>query len=120
MIVSTISVAQGYQDYIGAGHNDNIIITSSSSFANATADKTLDGSGLLRDRYMAARFLGQATLGFDESDVDDLMTQGFEAWIDDQIQVSQSEISPIMNSIWSRPAGITCLKPRTNNCHIPG
>lgn len=89
-----------YNDYIGAGHNDNIVITSSSNNGNASAQKTMDGSGFLAERYEASRFLSQATLGFDETDIDEVLSNGMESWINDQIAIPKSEILPVMNSIW--------------------
>ncbi len=101
LLISGTLMAQ-YEDYLGAGHNDNITITSSSNFANSQASKTMDGSGFLAERYKAGRFLSQATLGFDETDIDNVLDMGLEAWIDDQIAKPVSQTLPVMEDIWDQ------------------
>ena len=92
-----VHAQQGYTDYIGAGHNKGIIVTTSSSeqrsdwHENASGDKTLSGDGLEGKKAEAARFLSQASFGYNEEDISKLADQGIEAWIDEQFAVAQSD-----------------------------
>ena len=84
------------QSYLGAGNNDNIIINSSSDFqsdnwsASASATNLVNGAGLDYERFMAARFLEQSTIGFEQHHIDEVINLGFEAWIDQQFSLPMS------------------------------
>ena len=86
------------QSYLGAGNVDGITITSSSEFQSdkwsdsASAINVIDGSGLDHQRFMAARFLEQSTIGFEQHDIDDVVSMGIESWIDQQIGLPMSSI----------------------------
>lgn len=83
--------AQAYDDYIGAGHSRDIIITSSSAqqqdgwTQTASADKTVDGAGMEGKLAEAARFLTQAALRHDMQEIEHVAELGIEEWIDEQI-----------------------------------
>lgn len=85
------SQSQVYDDYIGAGHSEGILITTSDEFQAfgwdqiATGEASLSGSGLDARHMETTRFLSQATLGFDPSVLDEVMDMDFEAWIDSQV-----------------------------------
>jgi uncharacterized protein (DUF1800 family) len=82
--------AQPHTDYIGAGHSNGIIVTSSSQQQKAdwttiaAGDKTLTGAGLEGLKSEAARFLSQATFGANEEDLIYAASKGFDSWIDEQ------------------------------------
>lgn len=83
-----------YDDYVGGGHSEDILISSSSNFTdpdwsdNSSPSHTIDGEGLNGPEAEAARFLYQAALGGSQKDVSDLAkTLDFEQWIDDQINL---------------------------------
>jgi len=83
------------QNYIGAGRSQNVTVTSSSNHQlygglnTASANKTIDGSGLEGDLMEAARFLSQATFGGTMNEIEDFAAQGnsFETWIDNQLAI---------------------------------
>ncbi len=93
--------AQLYSDYLGAGHSNGITVTSSSNQNSATAVKTIDGSGMDNDKMEAARFLAQATFGFDMGMVEELTGNDFEEWIDEQIDEPTSNFSEVLDEVYT-------------------
>ena len=90
LFLSHIGIAQNYSDFVGAGHDNGITVTTSHN-ANASHDgsKTVDGfqnhnSATLKD---ASRFLAQATMGYDFETIENVATMGYEAWIDEQLSL---------------------------------
>ena len=90
-----------YEDYIGAGHSEGIIVTSSSNYLDATGDKTLDGSGMDVPKYKASRFLAQSTLGANMDLINYVTDIGPEAWIEEQFTTPVTFLTPVMESIWA-------------------
>ncbi len=105
LIFNTLLSSQSYDDFIGAGHNRDIIVSSSSTTNRpnwsqiSNGNKTLDGSGLDWDRTQAARFLSQATIGFEESLIDNVLEMGIEPWIDYQMQKPYTNYLDLMNQV---------------------
>ncbi len=95
-------LAQQYKDYIGAGHNIGVTITASSQSNGTNAAKTMDASGLNAKVLDASRFLGQATFGASNAQIDSVALSGNEAWIDIQFTRPPQRILPAMTSIWSQ------------------
>lgn len=91
--------------YLGAGEG-NITVTSSGEFQDvawpevAAAENTVNGQGLLHEYFQAHRFLLQASVGFEETDVADVLAMGYEGWIDDQMAVPMEKITPTMDAIF--------------------
>lgn len=78
-------------DYLGAGHENEITVTVSSSENNLTGQKTVDGfpiqnSDQLKD---ASRFLAQASFGADFSTIQMTAAMGYEAWLEEQFSLPQ-------------------------------
>ena len=74
-------------DYLGAGHDKEITITSSSN--SQQAQKTIDGFDIqdtdqLKD---ASRFLAQCTFGADMATIQMTAAMGYEAWLDEQFSL---------------------------------
>jgi uncharacterized protein (DUF1800 family) len=93
--------AQNYNDYIGGGHSQGIAVFASSNMdSESNAKKSLDGSGLDNPFMEASRFLDQAAVSHDLSEVSNVMNMGYEAWIDDQFTKPVSHILPEMEVIW--------------------
>jgi uncharacterized protein (DUF1800 family) len=81
-----------YDDFVGGGHSEDILISSSSNFTdpewddNSSPKHSIDGEGLNGPEAEAARFLYQAALGGRRVDIDNLSkTLDFEGWMDEQI-----------------------------------
>ncbi len=79
--------AQIYTDYLGAGHNEGISITTSSNESFSTGDNTTDGSGLSPNLYDASRFLIQSTLGADYETIEYVSEIGYATWLDEQLNM---------------------------------
>lgn len=94
------------QNYIGTGNNTGVVISSSSEANNslwqgpASAENLFSGDGMRVDYFEASRFLSQASMGFEESDILSVESMGIEAWIDDQIAKPIEYISPEVDNIY--------------------
>jgi uncharacterized protein (DUF1800 family) len=87
-----------YDDYVGGGHSEDILISSSSNFTdpewddNSSPKHTIDGEGMNGPEAEAARFLYQAALGGTSGQIEALSkTLDFEAWIDEQVSQPQTD-----------------------------
>lgn len=96
MFFLSVSYAQVYSDYLGAGHQEEITVISSSDFQEedwdeaATGDKTINGDGLDEQTMIFSRFLGQATLGVKPEDINHAKELGMEAWLEEQFEIPAS------------------------------
>ena len=99
VLFSTSNLAQIYDDYLGAGHTQGITVTSSSQMGDAPAINTINGKGLDAKLLEASRFLAQATLGADRAQIQQVVDMGMESWIDNQMNISPTYITPLVNSI---------------------
>lgn len=88
--------AQIYNDYLGAGHNIGVSISSSPAVEGLEAQQLIDADGLdsASMRIQTSRFLAQATLGANREDIELVRSQGFEAWIDEQIEMEPTYLLP--------------------------
>ncbi len=89
-----------YNDYIGAGHSDGIIVSASSQSENTDANNSLNGKGLFAKRAEAGRFLNQATFGPSLEEIDQCVSIGIENWIEDQFLLPRSEYQSLAEDIW--------------------
>lgn len=91
--------AQQYNDFLGAGHQQGITVTTSSSQqADNQGDKTVDGFPVtdklsLKD---ASRFLAQASLGYDYEIIQSVASMGYEAWIEEQFGLPRTKSEDIV------------------------
>ena len=98
--------AQTYGDYVGGGHDQNIIVTASSDFQPDGAVRVAEGSNTLKINGLtgklidAGRFLAQASLGADRSTIDSVAKLDFETWIDQQFAVPPTYLQPLMQEIY--------------------
>ncbi len=94
------SHSQVYDDYIGAGHDGGISVSSSSE-SNGTDDaNTINGFGLDQHLVDASRFLGQSTLGYNYEDIEYCAQLGIENWIDEQMLMPSASYLDTTNMIW--------------------
>ncbi len=76
--------------YFGGGNSTNVTVTASSSFQDpnwpkaALPQNTVNSQGMLAPYFDAARFLHQASMGFDSADVQKVINLGIAGWINDQ------------------------------------
>ena len=90
--LSNLVSAQNHNDYIGAGHEDGIIVTSSSDNNLSSSINVMNGSGLGVDEYGAARFLNYASFGADYETISEVSNKGISVWVDEQLNL-QPQVS---------------------------
>lgn len=92
--------AQVYTDYLGAGHSQGIVVTTSSQTDTVAGAVTVNGAGLQPDYYAASRFLGQAAFGANYETVQAVAELGYEAWIDQQFAQPRSSFLDTTEMVW--------------------
>ncbi|MEM6317392.1 MAG: DUF1800 family protein [Bacteroidota bacterium] len=87
-----------HHDFLGAGHDNGITVTTSSSTTTAKGTKTVDGFPIDNDEQLkdASRFLAQSTFGADMPTIQMTAAMGYEAWLDEQFSLPQTKIFPKM------------------------
>lgn len=90
------------QDFFGAGEMEGISVSSSSDSDGQDAINTINGSGMDAHLMEAARFLGQASMGYNYDEVVRTAGMGFEAWVDEQLNLSYEPLTPQMEEIWDQ------------------
>ncbi|MEM6397007.1 MAG: DUF1800 domain-containing protein [Bacteroidota bacterium] len=95
-LLTGITQAQTYTDYLGAGHDLGISVSSSPIIEGLEAEQIIDADGLdsASMRIQTSRFLAQATLGANREDIEAVRSQGFEAWIDEQMTIEPTYLLP--------------------------
>ncbi|MEL7423172.1 MAG: DUF1800 domain-containing protein [Bacteroidota bacterium] len=100
--------AQSYSDYLGAGHNDGITVTSSHQ-ENTQEDggTSVDGFPISDPELLAdaSRFLAQATIGYDYETIQMVAAMGYEAWLDEQMALPAEPTLPIGYFLENQLAG---------------
>ncbi len=96
----------GAQDpYFGAGSDRSMSISSSPVSRDPawpddpSAEKIINGDGLISNHLEVIRFLEQSSLGFTSEQVDSVLDLGIEGWIDDQIDRPTEYILPRLQHI---------------------
>jgi uncharacterized protein (DUF1800 family) len=77
-------------DFIGAGHDNLVTVTTS----NSDGKKTVDGFPISNQDQLkdASRFLAQASFGADYSTIEMTAAMGYEAWLEEQFQLPQISV----------------------------
>lgn len=96
---------EAQQDYIGAGNDTGLTITSSHNYNGYRADNTVNGSGMDADLMEASRLLSQATMGYNMEEVERTAAMGLEAWVDNQLTLGPNYLRPQMDEIWEQIYG---------------
>ncbi len=84
MLLTESSYGQVYEDYLGAGQNVGISVSSSTPSNSDTSLYTISGTTNIPDLAGASRFLSQATLGTNYEEIELVSTIGINAWLDAQ------------------------------------
>ncbi len=93
------------EEFFGAGSDAGITVTSSSSAFGTNPENTINGEGMDAPRMEASRFLSQATIGYHETDVDRVLEIGMDAWIEEQMALTTSQLLPQMEDIYDDVSG---------------
>ena len=91
--------AQNHNDYLGAGHQIGVTVTTSHNQTSSNNGfYTIDGFPIMEKAPLtdAGRFLSQATLGADYETIQKVAAMGYEAWLDEQFNLPQIKIVPKM------------------------
>ena len=106
VFLSPAIYGQKYIDFIGAGHNRDIKVISSSSKSEfpldyvAIPESTINGSGLDAKKMEASRFLTQATLGADIRSINEVAEMGIERWLDDQFKKTPANYQQLVSDVF--------------------
>ena len=99
---SLICISQTpHTDYIGAGHTSGVTLTTSGTGFFGEGENTINGTGLNQHMRDAARFLGQSTVGANFEVLEELSTQSYEVWIDDQMQIPEMSYVDTSKMVWN-------------------
>jgi len=108
LLFSICTYSQEYTDYVGAGHNNGINVTSSSEQSRtgwnefASAENTINGKGLDARLLETSRFLAQATFGTNLEYIKAVAENSFEDWIDEQFNINSPSIGELTSSIYNQ------------------
>ena len=95
--------AQLYDDYLGAGQDQGITVTTSSDSRGTVGQNTINGAGMDAARMDAARFLVQASFGGNMDEVNALAeTNNYDGWIDQQFNTPASLLLPRLWAVDAR------------------
>ncbi len=97
LILSLLSNAQIYNDYIGTGHSEGVIVSSSSQ--ESDDDLTINGAGHGKDLAGASRFMSHAALGANLEELIYVDSIGFEAWLEEQFDLPATSYSATLEAI---------------------
>ena len=100
-LLSSINlIGQNYDDYLGAGHDRGITVTSSSEDNRSRADNTINARGMDADIIEMSRLMSQATFGADMDEIKRATSLGMETWIDEQLNIPITYLTPLHWEIW--------------------
>ncbi|MCB0688670.1 MAG: DUF1800 family protein [Saprospiraceae bacterium] len=92
IIISAVSAQN--PNYLGGGNVSGITVSASSSYkdpswpVSSNPNNTINPQGMLALYFDAGRFLNQATIGFDSTDVTEVISLGIAGWLDQQFAQS--------------------------------
>ena len=78
-----------HYDFLGAGHDNEVRVTASSSAPQRYPQQTIDGFSIQNTEQLkaASRFLAQATFGADFTTIEMVAAMGYEAWLEEQFSL---------------------------------
>lgn len=88
MLILSYSTLQSQVDtiVIGFGSYDGVSISSSDD-SQTDPENTLNQDGYLPNLSAAARFLSQASLGYNQPDIENVTVEGIEDWVEAQLDI---------------------------------
>ena len=96
LVAIPLSAQIRHYDFIGAGHTQEIQVTTSSSAPNTEGKNTIDGFAIQNDEQLkdASRFLAQCTFGVDMATIRMVAAMGKEAWLKEQFRLPATLTTP--------------------------
>jgi len=105
-------IAQTYPDHFGTGQYAGISVSSSDQDTDNPALHSIDGTGITPDLVGAARFLAQATMGYNYEQIEYVSQIGIDAWLDEQFAIPSSSYATAYNMVYD---SISTLTPNDQN-----
>lgn len=107
-----IQVQSQDTDFLGAGHESGITVTSSSSI-DKSPQSTVDGFKIQNEAQLkdASRFLAQTTFGADWATIEMTAAMGYEAWLDEQFELPYTSVVDEMVDRQKDPFMMACTIP---------
>lgn len=93
-------VAQTYPDHFGAGQYVGISVSSSDEDTDNAALYSIDGTGIKPDLTGAARFLAQATMGYNYEQIEYVSQIGIDAWLEEQFDMPSASYATAYNMVY--------------------
>jgi len=107
LILPFLGIAQTYSDHFGTGQYVGVSVSSSDEDANNSAFNSVNGTGLTPDLIGAARFLAQATMGYNYEEVEHVNQVGIDAWLDKQFGLPASSYADTYRMVYDSALVIT-------------
>lgn len=107
LILPFLGIAQTYSDHFGTGQYVGVSVSSSDEDANNSAFNSVNGTGLTPDLIGAARFLAQATMGYNYEEVEHVNQVGIDAWLDEQFGLPASSYADTYRMVYDSALVIT-------------
>ncbi len=99
--------AQNYPDHFGTGQYVGISVSSSDEDADNSALNLVNGTGITPDLVGAARFLSQATMGYNYEQIEYVNQIGIDAWLNEQFDLPPSSYAETYRMIYDSALVIT-------------
>ena len=88
------------EEFIGAGNDAGVKVTTSSNFFNTKGTNTINGTGLDARTKEASRFLSQASIGYEEKHIQHVLELGIENWLNIQLLAPPAYMLPKHDNIF--------------------
>lgn len=111
-------VAQTYPDHFGTGQYIGISVSSSSEDADNSALNSVNGTGITPDLVGAARFLAQATMGYNYEQIEYLNQTGIDDWLDEQFEMPGSSYAQMYSMVYDSAFAMTPLNDTPKNEYL--
>lgn len=104
---ANFSFAQVYNNHYGVGNNAKISVSGSNEETGADAFSTVTGTGYYPDLAGSARFLSQATLGYNYQQINYVSATGIKNWLEEQFAIAPASYYAKYDSIYNYASGLT-------------
>ncbi len=101
LLLAHASFGQVYDDFIGAGQQTGVKVSSSPSVHPDSSAHSISGTTLIPDLAGASRFLSQASLGTNFEEIERVTSIGIDAWLDEQFSMQKSSFVERYDSIFA-------------------
>jgi len=111
-------VAQTYPDHFGTGQYVGISVSSSDEDADNAALNSVNGTGITPDLVGAARFLAQATMGYDYEQIEYLNQTGIDDWLDEQFEMPGASYAEMYQMVYDSAFAMTPMNDTEKNEYL--